>query len=398
VSDQQPGRYTSGPLQGLRVIDAASLYAGPFISTVLADHGADVIKVEPPGGDPYRVEHRPLWVILARNKRSVTIDLGSEAGCDLLRGLAAHVDVLVLNMLPHQLERRGLTWDRVSAINPDLLLVCVTSFGLDGPNAGLPGSGTLGEAFAGLTHLTGHPDGKPMLASVPLGDAVTSWVGAFGVLAACYARAHGRRGGRGQVIDVNPVDALLHIAAPALAEWVPGQAPPARIDGHLPGSPVRNTYRCKDGSWVAISCSTPRHLQQLLELAGSPAGRPESPGHPAGVDEGEMDAVVAAWVARTVRAEVIEQMAARRLPVVPVHDAASLQEDPHLVARRAVRTVASTELGDRAVAAPAPRFDDDPGRLQQRCADAGEHNEEVFGGLLGLSGPELDQLAARGVI
>jgi formyl-CoA transferase len=111
-----------------------------------------------------------------------------------------------------------------------------------------------------------------------------------------------------------------------------------------------------------------------------------------------MDAVVAAWVARTVRAEVIQQMAARRLPVVPVHDAASLQEDPHLVARRAVRTVASTELGDRPVAAPAPRFDDDPERLQQRCADAGEHNEEVFGGLLGLSRPELDQLAAQGVI
>src|SRR5262249_20234316 len=194
---------SGGPLAGLRVLDTASLYAGPFISTVLADHGADVIKVEPPGGDPYRVEHRPLWVILARDKRSVTINLGTEAGCDLLRRLAGHIDVLVLNMLPHQLERRGLTWDRLSAINPDLVLVCVTSFGLDGPNAELPGSGTLGEAFAGLTHLTGHPDSKPMLASVPLGDAVTGWVGAFGVLAACYARA---QGGAGQLIDVNPVD------------------------------------------------------------------------------------------------------------------------------------------------------------------------------------------------
>jgi formyl-CoA transferase len=372
------------------VVDAASLYAGPFISTLLADHGADVIKVEPPGGDPYRVEHRPLWVILARNKRSVTINLGTESGCDLLRSLAAHIDVLVLNMLPHQLERRRLTWDRLSAINPDLVLVCVTSFGLDGPNAELPGSGTLGEAFAGLTHLTGHPDGKPMLASVPLGDAVTGWAGAFGVLAACYARAHG---GGGQLIDVNPVDALLHIAAPGLAEHIPGQPPPNRLDGRLAGSPVRNTYRCIDGSWVAISCSTPRHLQQLLELTGTPGRDAEVN---AG-DEGEMDAVVAAWVARTVRAEVIEQMAARRLPVVPVHDAASLQEDAHLVARRAVRTVASTELGDRLVAAPAPRFAG-PGRLQQRCADAGEHNAEVLGDLLGLSSTELAELTRQGVI
>jgi formyl-CoA transferase len=227
-----------------------------------------------------------------------------------------------------------------------------------------------------------------MLASVPLGDAVTGWAGAFGVLAACYARAHG---GGGQLIDVNPVDALLHIAAPGLAEFVPAQPPPIRLDGRLPGSPVRNTYRCKDGSWVAISCSTPRHLHQLLELAGTP-------GSPARVDESQMDAVVAAWVARTVRAEVIEQMAARRLPVVPVHDAASLQEDAHLIARGAIRTVASTELGGRAVAAPAPRIGASPGRLPQRCADTGEHNAEVLSGLLGLSRMELAELTRQGVI
>ena len=166
MSDHISPQTPAGPLAGLRVIDAASLYAGPFISTLLADHGADVIKVEPPGGDPYRA--RAMWAILGRNKRSVTIDLRSDAGCDLLRRLVAHVDVLVVNLLLHQLERRGLTWERLSEVNPDLVLVCVTSFGLDGPNAHLPGSGTLGEAFAGLTHLTGDPDGKPVLASVPL--------------------------------------------------------------------------------------------------------------------------------------------------------------------------------------------------------------------------------------
>ncbi len=341
-----------GTLRGLRVIDAASLYAGPFISTVLADHGADVVKVEPPGGDPYR--QRPLWAILARNKRSVTLDLDSAAGCDRLRDLVAHVDVLVVNLLPRQLERRRLTWERLSAVNPDLVFVCVTSFGLDGPNADLPGSGTLGEAFAGLTHLTGRPDGKPMLASVPVGDAVTGWVGAFGVLAACYARANGARG---QVVDVNPVDALLHLAAPALAEWEPGRPPATRLDGRLAGSPVRNTYRCRDGAWVAISCSTSRHLRQLSELVGR------------GTD---MDDAVAVWVAQAPRAEVIAQLTARRLPVAPVHDAASVQADPHIVARRAIRTVASTELGRRAVAAPAPRFSHSGECPAQRCPDVGE--------------------------
>jgi crotonobetainyl-CoA:carnitine CoA-transferase CaiB-like acyl-CoA transferase len=325
-----------GTLRGLRVIDAASLYAGPFISTVLADHGADVIKVEPPGGDPYR--QQAMWAILGRGKRSVTLDLSTESGCDRLVELAADADVLVVNLLPGQLERRRLTWERLSAINPDLVFVCVTSFGLDGPNAEQPGSGTLGEAFAGLTHLTGRPDGKPMLSSVPLGDAVTGWVGAFGVLAACYARANGARG---QVVDVNPVDALLHVAAPALAEWRPGQPPPTRLDGRLAGSPVRNTYRCRDGAWVAISCSTPRHLRELGELVGGGA---------------DLDDAVAAWVADGPRAEVIAQLAARRLPVAPVHDAASLYADPHVVARGAVRTAATTELGERFVAAPAPRF------------------------------------------
>ncbi|MFI5427261.1 CoA transferase [Aeromicrobium sp. UC242_57] len=129
------GASVHGPLKGLRVIDAASLYAGPFISTVLADHGADVIKIEPPGGDPYRVSGSPLWPILARGKQSMTLDLRSEAGCDVLRSLAAHVDVIIVNLLPPMLEKRGLTWERLSAINPNLVLVCVTSFGLDGPNA-----------------------------------------------------------------------------------------------------------------------------------------------------------------------------------------------------------------------------------------------------------------------
>lgn len=378
----------NGPLRGLRVIDAASLYAGPFISTLLADHGADVIKVEPPGGDPYRVERRPLWPILARNKRSITLDLRSDAGCDLLRKLASRADVLVVNLLPHQLERRRLTWADLSAINPDLVLVCVTSYGLSGPSAELPGSGTLGEAFAGLTHLTGDPNGKPMLSSVPLGDAVTGWVGAFGVLAACYERTHG---GRGQVIDVNPVDSLLHIAGPALAEFEPGQPPPGRLDGRLPGSPVRNTFRCLDGRWVAISCSTPRHLSELMELIGHRLDGP-------GIDDGALDSAVARWTACHARGEVLERLAARRLPVAPVHDAETVQADPHVRARQAIRSVASTELGDRMTPDAAPRFGHRQDESAWRCPDVGEDTHEVLAELLGLSPAEVDRLERSGVI
>ncbi|SNQ45597.1 putative acyl-CoA transferase/carnitine dehydratase [Frankia canadensis] len=401
IQDGVPARPAASdpPLRGLRVLDTATLYAGPFISTLLADHGADVIKVEPPGGDPYRA--RAMWPILARDKRSITLNLRSEEGCELLRQLARHVDVLVVNMLPGQLERRGLTWERLSAINPDLVLVCVTSFGLDGPNAELPGSGTLGEAFAGLTHLTGDPADRPMLASVPLGDAVTGMVGAFGVLAACLSRANG---GPGRVVDVNPVDALLHVAAPALAEWTPGEPAPGRLAGRLAGSPVRNTYRCKDGTWVAISCSTSRHLTELLDLVGYRDDEEEDVIGDA--DGGAIDRAVAAWAARSVRAEILAVMNARRLPVVPVHDAASLTDDPHAQARRAVRTVDSQDVGPRLVPAPAPRFGPRAAAADgsavpdapRRCPDMGEHTAEVLGGLLGLDDERLAGLRREGVI
>ncbi|MGE0880405.1 MAG: CaiB/BaiF CoA transferase family protein [Acidimicrobiia bacterium] len=381
------GDTRTGPLAGLKVIDAASLYAAPFIATLLADHGADVIKLEPPGGDPYRVDRRPLWPILSRNKRSMTLDITSERGADLLRRLVEHVDVLVLNLLPRQLEKRGLTWDRLSAINPDLILVCVTSFGLDGPNADQPGSGTLGEAFGGLTNLTGERGGKPMLSAVPLGDAVTGMMGAFGVLAACYERS---RGGKGQLIDVNPVEALMHVAAPSFAEWVPGGAVPSRTGGRLPGQPIRNCYLCADEVWVAISCSTPRHVVQLLELAGHANTGTE-------MYDGEFDDAVATWVGANGRASVIEQMAAQRLPVVPVHDPASLVDDPHVVARGSLVTVASTEVGERIVPRPAPRLQSDAAG-DVRCPDTGEDNAYVFGDILGLSSDELDELRRSGVV
>jgi len=383
MTSTEPAR---GPLHGLRVVDAASLYAGPFISTVLADHGADVVKVEPPDGDAYRTGGSPLWPILARGKRSLTLDLRSEEGCDVLRALAAHVDVIVVNLLPPMLEKRGLTWERLSAVNPDLILVCVTSFGLDGPNAELPGSGTLGEAFSGLTHLTGRPDGKPTLASVPVGDAVTGYVGAFGVLAACHER---QTGGGGQVVDVNPVDSLLHLTGPALAQWLPGVPPPSRLDGRLAGSPVRNTYRCRDDEWVAISCSTPRHLSQLMELAGG--SEPEAA-------DGDHDAAVASWIAGVDREEVIRQLSERRLPVVPVHDAQSLVKDPHVRARQAVRSVTSAEVGERFVAAPAPRFPQQTATAALRCPDLGADTRTVLEGWLGLPPAEVDRLADEGVI
>ena len=262
--------------------------------------------------------------------------------------------------------------------------MCVTSFGLDGPNAHLPGSGTLGEAFAGLTHLTGDPAGKPVLASVPLGDAVTGWVGAFGVLAACYERANG---GGGRVIDVNP--ARRAVAHRRTSDHRMGAGPAATAHAREVGCPAhRSATRTAARTAHGWRSAAAHHVtsNQLLELVGH---RPSADD----IDDGEIDRAVAAWAARTVRAELIDQMAASRLPVAPVHDASTLRDDPHVVARDALRVLVSSDVGERVVPAPAPRFAE-AAQSDPWCSDAGAHNEQVLRDVIGLDADERARLEA----
>ena len=330
-------RVNGGPLAGLRVLDTATLYAGPFISTVLADHGADVIKIEPPGGDGYRRGAHRMWPLLARNKRSVVADLRSKDGADLVRTLAPDLDVVVVNMPARLLTDNGLDYDSLRAINPGLIYVHVTAYGLDGPYGGRPGSGTLGEALAGLTHMTGAADGPPVLASVALGDAITGYVGAFGVLAACYHRlAHGASG---QLIDVNPVDAMLQMTGPVLTQHDDRRATavPAGQQAHRVAAArgVPDQRR----RWVAISASTPRHLREIAELCGHSGS------------DGDVASQVELWLSGRKRAEAIAEFTARRLPIAPVATAQDVLDDEHLLARDAVRYVRTAEHGR----SPAPR-------------------------------------------
>ena len=197
-----------GPLKGLKVLDTSTMYAAPMIATLLADHGADVIKVEPPGGDPYRA-HPAMWTVVARNKGSVVLDLKTDADCDRLRRMIPGIDVIVVNMPPALLKRRGLDYDTLSALNPGLVMAHFSGYGLTGPYAARAGNGTVSEAFAGYTNMTGEADGPPVMASVPLGDGLSAFSGAFGVMAACYQRMH--NGGRGALIDVTPIDAVLQV-------------------------------------------------------------------------------------------------------------------------------------------------------------------------------------------
>lgn len=349
-------------LAGLRVLDAASLLAAPLITSVLADHGADVVRLEPPGGDPYRESAHHLWALTSRGKRSLVLDLESAEDRQRLHAIVPSLDVIVVNDPTARLQRRGLDHEALAALNPGLVYVHVTGFGLDGPASDRPGNGTLAEAYSGLTHMTGEPDGPPVLPSVPLGDAVTAYVGAFGVLAACHQRRV--TGGPGLVVDVNPVDAMLHVTAPVLSGFDEA-APPERLGSRLPGVALRSVFATGDDRWVAISVATARQERSVRELIGATASQ-------------DPEAVLRSWASARPRDEVLDALLAVRIPVAPVNSASDLLTDPHLQYRKAIRWLSDGGADTIRVPAPAPRLLGSPGGPSDRLPGVGEHTLDVL--------------------
>jgi formyl-CoA transferase len=361
------------PLSGVRVLDVASLYAGPLVATLLADHGADVVKVEPPAGDVYR-GWPAMWALVGRGKRSLTLDLTGSEGRDLLLRLLPSFDVVVENLPRRVAEERGLTPEALRAANPALVVVSATGFGHTGPYADRPSNGTLGEALAGLTYLTGEPEGAPVLPSVPLGDVVAAAFGAMGALAGVVRQL---RSGVGAHVDLTVFEPLLHVLGPALTGYLPGTPPPVR-DGGAMGVALRGTFRTAEGAWVAISCSTPRHERSVAAVVGA-------------VDAPLRDRA-AAWMAARSRDEVMEALVAARVPVVPVNDLADVFADPQLSARGSL-----LRHGDMMVAAPAPRITGVASSGVQLPA-LGDSNDDVLRDLLGLGDADVEALRARGVV
>jgi crotonobetainyl-CoA:carnitine CoA-transferase CaiB-like acyl-CoA transferase len=348
-------------LAGLRVIDMASLYAAPLAASFLADFGADVVKLEPPEGDSFRGTR--LWPLVSRGKRSVVADLRTAEGVEALKRLVRGADVVVENYPAAVLQKRGIGWDVLSAINPRLIMLSVSCFGASGPYAERPGSGTIGEAFGGLTHLTGEADGPPVLTSTALGDAVGAMSAAMGVLTALYWR---ERSGRGQHIDASLYEPILHLVAHAASRWRPGEAP-IRNGSQLPGV-LRNVFLTADGRHVALSCSTPRHQADLAALAGAPAQ--------ASLDEA--DYAVALWIQQRSQQVVIAELTARRLPVTPVNSLEQLLADPQVCERASLLRLDDPQLGAIVLAAPTPRLSATPGRIGTTDPGLGAHTASVL--------------------
>jgi len=375
-----PPPTTPSVLGGLRVLDVSTLFPAGLLAAMLGDLGADVVKVESAGGDPLRSLGAPVWALAARNKRSVRIDLDTVAGVELLGELAAVTDVVVVNQPHAVLARWGCTYDEVAARNPGVVMVAVSGWGATGPYRDRPGNGTTAEAFAGLTHLTGEPDGPPLLASVPIGDGVGALAGVSGVLGALYWRD--ARGGAGQLVDVSLYEPVLGLLGPALARMgAPGSsATPRRTGSRIAGATPRNVYATADGRFVAVSAGTDAQVARVLDLIGH-----DDPGAGArflraadrAAHADELDALVAAWVAARPAAKVVDAFVAARLPAAPVNDLSELARDPHARARESVVSVEDAQLGPVAMPAPGPRLAKTPARMRGPGPALGAHTEDV---------------------
>ncbi|ADJ48852.1 acyl-CoA transferase/carnitine dehydratase [Amycolatopsis mediterranei S699] len=397
---------SDGPLAGLRVLDAATLAAGPLIATWLGEHGGDVIKVEQPGGgDALRQWGAQkdgvglLWKSVGRNKKSVTLNLREERGRELLRRLAAQADVVVLNLRPSTLHKWGLDYETLAEANPGLVMVHVTGYGAGGPKSDRPGFGTLGEAMSGFAHLTGSPDGPPTLPSFMLADGVAALTATYAVMMALYHRdVHGAAG---QLIDVNLIEPLARLLEQPVLTYDQFGTIPVRTGNRWDISAPRNVYRTKDGHWLAMSGSAPTIARRALEAVG----RPELTKDPRFAEAqqrlrnaAEIDGIMAAWIAERTLDDAMTVFEEANVAAAPVYDAEQLLADPQLQAREVYPSIPDADLGSMRVQAPVPRFSATPGRIDHLGPALGEHNNEVYGGLLGLDAGTLRELREQGVI
>jgi crotonobetainyl-CoA:carnitine CoA-transferase CaiB-like acyl-CoA transferase len=401
VTPPPPG---PGPLAGIRVLDAATLFAGPLVATFLGDFGADVVKIEHPQGDPTRQHGHakagvPLWwKVIGRNKRAITLNLSRPEGQDLFRQLCATADVLIENFRPGTLERWNLAPDALRAQRPGLIVLRMTGFGQFGPAAHRPGFGTLAESLSGFAHLTGQPDGPPTLPPFALADSIAALAGLSAVLIALHHRD--ARGGQGQVIDLAIIEPILTVLGAQPTVYDQLGLVPARTGNRTPNTAPRNTYRTRDGRWVAISASAQSVAERVMRLVGRPE-LIEAPWFRDGVGRAahadELDDAVGAWIAARDLAEVVRAFEIAQAAVAPIQDVADVMRDPQYQALQSIVSVPDEDLGAVKMQNVLFRMLGTPGRIRWAGRRLGQDNEAVYGAL-GVTAARLAELQAKGVV
>jgi crotonobetainyl-CoA:carnitine CoA-transferase CaiB-like acyl-CoA transferase len=395
----------AGPLSGIRVVELGQVIAGPFCGQLLADYGAEVVKVEPPGsGDVLRQWGRSdgsgdslWWSVAARNKRSVTIDLRTAEGQQLVRDLVATADILVENFRPGTLERWGLGWADLSAIRPELIMVRVSGYGQTGPYATRAGYASIGEAMGGLRALTGYPDRPPIRIGISIGDTLTGMFGALGALAALEAR---HRTGRGQVIDAAIFESVLGVTESLVPEWQAAGHSRERTGPTLPGIAPSNVYPTRDGQLI-IAANQDSVFRRLVDVMGRPelATDRRFVDHQArGRNMAEIDAIIAEWAQQHDSADLQDRLNAAGVPAGLVYQPKDMLDDPHFAARGSIAMVKDERRGEIAMPAIVPKLSETPGEIRWTGRPLGADTDAVLTELLGLSAEQLEKLRSRGVI
>ena len=389
-------------LEGIRILDLSRMVAGGIAGMLLADFGAEVVKIEQPGtGDPLRqwtAEGQPLWwKVYARNKRFITLNLKAAEGRDLLLQMLPQFDVLMESFVPGTLERLGLDWDTLRARHPGLILLRISGWGQTGPDSARPGFGTLVEAATGFAEMNGEPDRGPIVPAFPLADSVSALYASNALMFALHHRD--RHGAGGQVIDLSLFESLFSLLGPLAAEYSVTGRQRRRDGSRSRNAGPRGCYRTADGGWIAVSGSTPKMAERLLRSYGLDQllDDPRFATNAARVEHArELDDAVAAAIAARSLTENVAIIEANHLTAVPVQTIADIESHPHWQARQLTLDVPNGSDPVR-MHNVVPRMSETPGEIRWPGGELGQDNQAIYGAL-GLSCEEQQRLRALGVI
>jgi formyl-CoA transferase len=393
------------PLAGIRVIELGTLIAGPFCARLLAEFGAEVIKIEAPeGGDPlrkWRKLHRGTslwWYVQARNKKSLTLNLREPEAQEVVRRLVKGTDIVVENFRPGAMEKWGLGWDALSAINPALIMVRLSGYGQSGPYRDRPGFGAIGESMGGLRYITGYPDRPPVRVGVSIGDSIAALHGVIGALMALHHRD--RNGGRGQYVDVALYEAVFNMMESVLPEYGMFGFVRERSGASLPGIVPSNTYVTRDNKYVVIGANADAIFKRMMraigraDLADDPA-LAHNDGRVARTEE--IERVISGWVARHDLERVLEVLDKAEVPSGKIYDIADIAADAHYRAREMIQELRLDDGQPIQVPGIVPRLSETPGETRWLGPQLGQHTAEILTGL-GYSREEQEAMRQRGVI
>jgi crotonobetainyl-CoA:carnitine CoA-transferase CaiB-like acyl-CoA transferase len=394
----------AGPLDGIRVLELGSFIAGPFAGQLLADYGAEVIKIEQPGvGDAMRTwgitrDGKSLWwPAIARNKKSVTVNLRTARGQELVRRLAENCDIVLENFRPGTLDRWGLDYETVSASAPGVIYVHVSGFGQTGPRADEAGFGSVAEAVGGIRYTTGSPDRPPARSGISLGDALASLFSVIGAVSAVHERS---RSGRGQEVDVAIYEAVFALMESLLADYVMGGVLRQRSGSVLPGVAPSNVYPTADGEDVVLAANADTVFQRLVALMGRPELATDSDyatHQSRGANSGTLDELIASWTSQYKSAELLTKLSEGGVPAGLINTAATILRDEHFLAREMIvwRQAGEWNVPMNGV---VPKFSRTPGSIREIGPELGAHTDAVLTALAGVDADELARLHEDGVV